>query len=304
MFIRERSASLYFSSILCKGYRSQQWLVILSGGGPRSFSNMFDQMIYHLYFHFYNKISGTSLDQWIPSQLHTCRRLIHNALSDGAFFCTEYVNGEVVDEAWILHHFEFQSFCPFGFVDDFTICSGRPGTSARTRMNFAHDIQRALYSGYIRSHGLKAQVVYLPIGIIASVFITEIRQNDNGAQNMSGLNNYLVQLLNGIFLNGLFPCLYCDGIFAILVTILPRFVNPTPVQYLLNMRLASLRECIEHLFADHRIRFKLFWVPHYLRLFDQGVKVRRMSLVSFFILNCYYCLDGTRCRYFGQSRWR
>ena len=71
-------------------------------------------------------------------------------------------------------------------------------------MNFAHDIQRALYSGHLRKHGLKTHIVYLPIGIIGSVFITEIRQNDNGAQNTSGLNNYRVQLLNGMFLNGLF----------------------------------------------------------------------------------------------------
>jgi hypothetical protein len=29
-------------------------------------------------------------------------------------------------------------------------------------------------------------------------------------------------------------------------------------------------------------------------------KARRMCLVSFFILNCYNCINGTRCRYFGQ----
>jgi len=28
--------------------------------------------------------------------------------------------------------------------------------------------------------------------------------------------------------------------------------------------------------------------------------VRRMCLVSFFVLNCYYCLHGTQSRYFGQ----
>ncbi len=53
-------------------------------------------------------------------------------------------------------------------------------------------------------------MVYLPIGIIGLVFITELRQNDNGVQNMSGLNNYLLTLFNGIFIDGLFPALYCD----------------------------------------------------------------------------------------------
>lgn len=33
---------------------------------------------------------------------------------------------------------------------------------------------------------------------------------------------------------------------------------------------------------------------------NNGVDVRRMSLVSFFVLNCYYCLQGTRAQFFGM----
>ena len=112
-------------------------------------------------------------------------------------------------------------------------------------------------------------MVYLPIGIIGSVFITELRQNDNGVQNMSGLNDYLLELFNGISIDGLFPALYCDGIFAVMATILPRFTNPTPELHLLNMQMATLWQCIEHVFGDHHARFKLFAVPHYLHLFTK-----------------------------------
>ena len=270
------------------------------GGDPRRLSEMHHLMINHLYMTFYHKISGTSLEQWIPVHLSRCRRLIYDALADGALEEVEYENGEEVERRLIYHHFDFDTFRPFGFLDDFSIPTATPGIWARRNNDLEHDIQRAFYSGYLRKHGLKAQVVYLPIGIIGSVFITELRQNDNGVQNISGLNNYLLQLLTGIFLGGLFPCLYCDGIFAVLSTILPRFTNPTPELHQLNMRLASLRQCIEHVFADHRVRFKIFTVPHYLSLFNNGVKVRRMCLVSFFVLNCYYCICGTRCRYFGH----
>jgi hypothetical protein len=270
------------------------------GGDPRCLSRMYQVMIDHLYLTFYNKISGTSMDQWIPLHLNSCRRLIYDALADGAIEEVEFHNGEEVDRRWILHHFHFDSFRPFGFLDDFAIPTARPGSWSRRLNNFEHDIQRAFYSGYLRRHGLKAQVVYLPMGIVGSVFITELRQNDNGVQNISGLNNYLVDRLAGIFIDGLFPCLYCDGIFAVLSAILPRFTNPTPELNQLNLRLASLRQCIEHVFADHRIRFKIFSAPHSLHLFNRGVNVRRQCLVSFFILNCFYCIDGTRCRYFGH----
>jgi hypothetical protein len=65
---------------------------------------------------------------------------------------------------------------------------------------------------------------------------------------------------------------YCDGILAVLAMILPRFTNPTLELHLLNVRMASLWQCIEHVFGDHRARFKLFAVSHYLHIFNQGVK--------------------------------
>jgi len=254
----------------------------LFGGDPRNLSKMFDAMNDHLYNLFYNKISGTSLKQWVPSKVDLCRQLLYDSLSDGVIEELVFNNGEVVDRSWILHHFEFESFRIFGFLDDFAIQTARPGNSSSRGQQIVPDIQRAFYSGYLQQHGLKAQIVYLPIGIIGSVFITEMRQNDNGVQNMSGLNNYLLDLLHGIFIGGLFPALYCDGIFAVLATILPRFRNPTNDLHILNMRLASLRECIEHVLGDHCNRFGIFRFHNRSHLFDRGVQVRKMCMVSFF----------------------
>ena len=195
--------------------------------------------------------------------MHRCRQLIHSALGDGGIFQQEIRDGEVVEESWILLYFGFNTFGIFGFLDDFALRTGRPaGEYSRLRATIP-DIQRAFYSGYFRAHGLKAQVVWLPIGIIGCIFITEIRQNDNGVQNMSGLNDYLVELLQNDRIGVLFPVLFCDGIFAVLATICPRFVNPNFMLKLLNMRLGSLRQVIELVFKDHHTRFKLFHVPRY-----------------------------------------
>ncbi len=118
-------------------------------------------------------------------------------------------------------------------------------------------------------------------------------------QNFSGLNNYLVDLLRGFLIGNLFPALYADGIFASLATILPRFRNPDEVQRLLNIRLASLREVIEHVFAQHRNKFRVFDTPQYLRLFNRGVQMRKMFMVSFFMMNCFNCINGGACEFFG-----
>ena len=42
------------------------------GGDPRYFSVMFELAVDHLYYNFYNKISGNSLDQWLPTHLDLC----------------------------------------------------------------------------------------------------------------------------------------------------------------------------------------------------------------------------------------
>ena len=110
--------------------------------------------------------------------------MIYDALSSNAIEEVEFKDGEVVDKRWILHHFDFSSFCIFGLLDDFAMPTARPGSSATRRHNYESDIQRTFYSGYLCRHGLKEQVVYLPIGIIGLVFITEIRQNNSGVLNM------------------------------------------------------------------------------------------------------------------------
>ena len=93
----------------------------------------------------YNKISGSSLDQWVPRSLNTCHRLIYDALSSDAIEEVEFEDGKVVDRRWILHHFDFSSFRIFGFLDDFAMPTARPGSSATRRHDYESDIQRAFY---------------------------------------------------------------------------------------------------------------------------------------------------------------
>ena len=120
------------------------------------------------------------------------------------------------------------------------------------------DIQRSNYAGYQQVHGLKAQMLWLPIGLIGYVFVTEVRQNDNGVQNSSGLSDYLRRLLRGCLTSArLYPAVFCDEIFAVLSTVVPRYVNLVPPQHFLNMRLNKFRQINEHVNAGHR---QLFFV--------------------------------------------
>jgi hypothetical protein len=106
------------------------------GGDPHHLSEMNDLFIAYSYDNFFNKISGTSLNQWLPDKLDLCRKLILNSVSDGAIEKIEFEDGQVIDQQWILHHFEFDSFHVFGFLDDFALPTAFPGNSATRRHGF------------------------------------------------------------------------------------------------------------------------------------------------------------------------
>jgi hypothetical protein len=130
---------------LTKGAPFTEMARFVFGGDPRRLLEMNNLFISHAYYSFYNEISGSSLDQWVPRSLNTCRRLIYDALSSNAIEEVEFEDGEVVDRRWILHHFDFSSFRMFGFLDDFAMPTAHPGSSATRRHDYESNIQRAFY---------------------------------------------------------------------------------------------------------------------------------------------------------------
>ncbi len=226
---------------LTKGTPFTKMAHFVFGGNPRCLSEMNNLLSHHVCNTFYDKILGTSLNQWLPEKLDVCWELIFNSVAAGAFKEVQFKDGQVVDRQWIFHHLEYDFFCVFGFLDNFALPTACRGNSATRREGFHENIQRAFYLGYFCKHGLKAQVIYLPIGLIGSIFITKICQNHNGVLNMSGLNDFLCWLLSGHLICGLYHCLYCDGIFANHSTIFPQYINPMPEQEYMNLKFASER---------------------------------------------------------------
>ncbi len=98
------------------------------------------------------------------------RQLIYDSLSAGAIEELGFYSGEVVDLSWFLHHFEFDLSHLLGFLDDFCIQTAHSGNSSSQGQQFTPEYEREFYSGYLRKHSLKAQIVCLPIGVIGSVF--------------------------------------------------------------------------------------------------------------------------------------
>lgn len=139
--------------------------------------------------------------------------------------------------------------------------------------------------------------------MIGSIYICSLRHNDNGVQNMSGLNQYLVQLLDPLYNDEnnrpVYPALFGDAIFTPLATITRPYQSPNEEQRIFNTRFSSLREDVEHKFS---LVFNLFQVLRCSwrhQLFWNADHVRKLFFTCLFVSNCYTCFNESRNRQFN-----
>ena len=267
------------------------------GGDPRRFTYSIRIMNQHLYYTFYNKISGDSMRMWVP-HINDFRLSIWLKLNEGYSVEERYNATDIMQNlrTIVLLSIPYEAFRIFGFLDDTGFRTTAPGIGSRRENGYYDDVQRSFYSAYFSGHGLKVQTLSLPNGMIGSVYLGAWRVSDSGLLNMSGLDTYLSSLFNefnmrlaGAF--NQFPAVYGDGIFPQLTTIVARYGLANQNEARVNRRLASVRQSIEHIFGLHHNTFALFSIPHRFKLLVYGVDCQMMVLNSFFLLNCFTCFN-------------
>lgn len=197
-----------------------------------------------------------------------------------------------------LMNLSYEIFCIFAMIDDYGQRTCRPGDSACQRNGYRHDIQRAFYSGYFHAHGLKSQVVFLPNVMVGSMYVVALSHNDKGMVNMSGIDEYLREILTFDPAMGGYPALYGDVGFDIKHTIIPRYGRPcTELQERFNKRMASVCVSIKHCFGLHSKLFKLFKSSHMLKIYKNGAYIHNLIMTSFLIQNCYQCMNHSFCMF-------
>jgi hypothetical protein len=120
--------------------------------------------------------------------------------------------------------------------------------------------------------------------------------NDNGILNLSGLADYLMSILQPIAsgIGNFFPAVYGDGIFAVSATVFGRYRTPlSDWEEVVNIRMASLRVCIEHCFSSYFNLFKLLKTTRQMSVLRTSADKLRLCTVCFFLLNCHTCMNGS-----------
>jgi hypothetical protein len=140
--------------------------------------------------------------------------------------------------------------------------------------------------------------------MVAGVFGTSASHNDIGVLNLSRLQEYLEEILfpDYVMDGGLLPVLYGDAIFQNInhTTIISRYELVGTVEEMeflrrLNFRMSGIRQSIEHMYGQLFNLFRLLKTPRQFKIYNDGQLAYRVEVISFFILNCYTCLNGSPC---------
>ena len=120
------------------------------------------------------------------------------------------------------------SYLVFGFIDDTTIRTCRPGggpaEEGENAERYSMLLQEAFYSGYKKHHGIKFQTVELPNGMCANLFGPKsYRESDVDLLTASGLVPALFEVTRG----GKQYAIYGDGVFPTVGNLISKHVGNT-----------------------------------------------------------------------------
>jgi hypothetical protein len=151
---------------------------------------------------------------------------------------------------------------------------------------------------------LKYQTVLFPNGMFSGLYGASMSHNDIGILNMSSLTTYMENSLypDHVMVEGLLPALYGDSIFMHLnyATILAKYdlVGNAETDFLickLNRRMLGIRQSIELMYGQLFNLFHLLQTKWQIKILRDATLAYRLGVISFFILNCYTCLNGSPC---------
>ena len=179
---------------------------------------------------------GTALSRifnWMNNYIRTTfGHLIANNLDywkDDLEEFTESIREKVLEKSEGAIHYPPGSYLLFGFIDDTTIRTCRPGGGPAEEGEYAERysmlLQEAFYSGYKKHHGIKFQSVELPNGMCADLFGPKAyRESDVDLLTKSGLIDALAALTRDL------PkqySIYGDGVFPIVGNLISKHVGNT-----------------------------------------------------------------------------
>lgn len=152
------------------------------------------------------------------------------------------------------------------------------------RRDNAYDLQRAFFTQYGKKYGVKLQGLLLPNGKIGHVWCHSVAQNDRGMINISGLEEYLRDILQPYRVGeATLPAVYGDGIYVPSEVVINRGDN----NGLYFCRMNAVCEKIEHKFGLFTSIWKHLEQTYKLKILEKNGYILKRVIVYWFMTNVY-----------------
>jgi hypothetical protein len=168
------------------------------------------------------------------------------------------------------------------------------------------EIQRSVYNGWKRMHGIKLLSVVMANGLSVMHGPHSARENDLGSVRISGLEDYLIDIQAQ---QPIRYKVYGDGIFRLISrpeNAIRSYNEARPLIPLTdfevheNCVMRKMRICVEHTYADLSKRFDIVNRPNEWKFMNLESNHSAKLRTIFFLNNCLTCSHGNslskRCK--------
>lgn len=231
----------------------KSWYCLIPGNfgvGLTCWSEGFQWLVDFIFLKLYHKIYGNSVEMRV-GQMSQFRKVLYTKSTSHQCELETLVNvGDIDHELGLfMDDIVFEDFFPAMLLDNTSVTNCRHGSGPFGDYSIPpHQFfQRDFYSGYFHEHGLKFEVLLLPNGKYGSVWGTNHSYNNIFIFNVSGIGDYLHDILENCEDGYLHYCALVDGIFTESVVIMTTKVHlgANEDAVCLMRRLAFIRQPIE-----------------------------------------------------------
>jgi len=274
------------------------------GGDSRRWSAGYRWFLLYLNRRYDNILAANSIYRWVHLFPEFADAIERKCGLQRTFTDSNGIQHEIPGVLWPPGTFPY-----VGFVDCSMFKTYTPGTGPigdyidAPRRPDCYDIQRTVYSGYKKFHGIKVLTVLFPNGITACVFgPTSARHNDLGVWNLSQLNDTMYEAQHAHpALAGRVYKLFSDGGFPVRQDCLDHGYPPTgPLQVVENYHLNVCRVSIEWSYGILSNLIRICNRFDAFRLFCERPYAYEQLRVSYLLMNCYACFHGNQVSSINQ----
>ena len=294
---------LFSLSKIALGLNNQVLCMFIFGGCARRWSAAYKWFLFHLYDRYYPTIIGfNGLEREVQNFPYYATKIARKFNQERFYLENDtYEKVEVQSTTIPDDDFVIAMFIDGNVTETSTCETGPNGDYSGTMRKNDYDImQKSIYSGYKKQHGLSTLTLFLPNGINYIYGPCSMRENDRWLVNRSRCNGFLMDIQNNTpSLEGRLYAAYGDKLFQNFECIRRAHagdaLNPLPRNLVLeNNGMNAVRISIEHGYGEVANSFKICTRFDEQKLHAEQPYAREQLVACYLLSNILNTFNGSQ----------